>query len=159
MSEAKIKVLQTNKKAYFNYEMVEDIECGIALVGTEVKSIRANRFSFRDAFVKIDNNNLVLVSLHISQYKQGNIFNHDPDRDRRLLAHKQEIKRIKRKVEEKGMTLVPTKIYLKGNLVKVQVSLCRGKKVHDKRQAIRERDNKRDLQRELKAFNLGQTHQ
>ncbi len=153
MSEAKIKVLQTNKKAYFNYEMVEDIECGIALVGTEVKSIRANRFSFRDAFVKIDNNNLVLVSLHISQYKQGNIFNHDPDRDRRLLAHKQEIKRIKRKVEEKGMTLVPTKIYLKGNLVKVQVSLCRGKKVHDKRQAIRERDNKRDLQRELKAFN------
>lgn len=148
-----VKVLQTNKKAYFNYEVVEDIECGIALVGSEVKSIRANRFSFGDAFVKITDKGLVLVSLHISKYKQSNIFNHDPERERSLLAHKQEIKRLKRRVEEKGMTLIPTKIYLKGNLIKVQISLCRGKRLHDKREAIKARDNKRSLDREMREFN------
>ncbi|HHU88408.1 MAG: SsrA-binding protein SmpB [Sphaerochaetaceae bacterium] len=148
-----IKVLQTNKKAYFNYEVVEDIECGIALLGSEVKSIRANRFSFGDSFVKITDKGLVLVSLHISKYKQSNMFNHEPERERALLAHKQEIKRLRRRVEEKGMTLVPTKIYLKENLVKVQISLCRGKRLHDKREAIKARDNKRSLDREMREFN------
>ncbi len=149
----KIKVLQTNKKAYFNYEVVEDIECGIALLGSEVKSIRANRFSFGDSFVKITDQGLTLVSFHISKYKQSNIFNHEPLRERRLLAHKQEIKRLKRRVDERGMTLIPTKVYLKGNLIKVQISLCRGKQLHDKRAAIKARDTKRDLQRELRDFN------
>lgn len=153
MATDKIKILQTNKKAYFNYEVIEDFEAGIALKGTEVKSIRMNRFSYGDSYVKITPKGLILVSLHISQYKHGNLNNHEPERERRLLLHKQEIKRIKRKVEEKGMTLIPTQIYLKGNLVKVRISLCRGKQTHDKRHAIRERDTQRDLRRELKNFN------
>lgn len=153
MAKEQTKVLQTNRKAYFNYEVVEDIECGIALEGTEVKSVRMGRFSFSDSYVKISPEGLVLVGFHISPYLQGSIHNHEPERERRLLAHKQEIKRIKRKVEEKGMTLVPTNVYLKNNRVKVQVSLCRGKKLHDKRNAIRERDMSRELRREMKNFN------
>jgi len=153
MGKEKIELLQKNKKAYFNYEVVEDIECGISLVGTEVKSIRANRFSFGDSYVKIVGNSLILVSLHISAYSHASIDNHVIERDRRLLAHKQEIKRLKRKVDEKGMTLIPTRIYMKGNLVKVRVSVCRGKQAHDKRNVIKERDMKRDIRREMKNYN------
>ncbi len=153
MAKDQIKILQTNKKAYFNYEVVEDFECGIALQGTEVKSIRMSRFSFGDSYVKITAKGLVLVAMHISQYAHGSINNHEPERDRRLLVHKQEIKRMKRKVDEKGMTLVPTQVYLKGNLVKMRISLCRGKQEHDKRNTIKDRDMKRDLRRELKNFN------
>ncbi|HCG64201.1 MAG TPA: SsrA-binding protein [Sphaerochaeta sp.] len=153
MAKDQIKILQTNKKAYFNYEVVEDFECGVALQGTEVKSIRMSRFSFGDSYVKITAKGLVLVAMHISQYAHGSINNHEPERDRRLLVHKQEIKRMKRKVDEKGMTLVPTQVYLKGNLVKVRISLCRGKQEHDKRNTIKDRDMKRDLRRELKNFN------
>ena len=153
MSKEQIEILQTNKKAYFNYEVVEDFECGISLVGTEVKSIRANRFSFGDSYVKIVNNSLFLVSLHVSAYTNASIENHVIERERRLLAHKQEIKRMKRKVDEKGMTLIPTQVYMKGNLVKVRVSVCRGKQAHDKRNSIKERDVKRDIRRELKNYN------
>lgn len=153
MSKDSIKVLQTNKKAYFNYEVVDDLEAGIALKGTEVKSIRASRFSFADSYVKITAKGLTLVGLHISTYPHASLFNHEPDRDRRLLVHKQEIKRLKRQVDEKGMTLIPTQVYLKGNLVKIRVSLCRGKQAHDKRAAIKERDTKRELRRQLKEFN------
>ncbi|HKM07826.1 MAG TPA: SsrA-binding protein SmpB, partial [Sphaerochaeta sp.] len=120
----KIKFLQKNRKAYFNYEVVEDLECGIALVGTEVKSIRESKFSFSDSYVTVTNNALTLVGLTIQPYTHGNLNNHDPLRNRRLLAHKSEIKKFKRKVDERGFTLIPTSIYLKGNLVKVQVSLC-----------------------------------
>lgn len=148
-----IKILQTNKKAYFNYEVAEDFEAGIALQGTEVKSIRMSRFSFGDSYVKITSQGLLLVGLHISTYSHGSINNHEPERERRLLVHKQEIKRMKRKVDEKGMTLIPTQVYLKGNLVKVRISLCRGKQAHDKRNSIKERDMKRDLRREMKNFN------
>lgn len=144
------KPLQKNKKAYFNYEVVEDLECGIALVGTEVKSLREGRFSFADSYVTITGSNLTLVGLTIQPYTHGNINNHEPARNRRLLAHKSEIKRLKRKVVEKGFTLVPTSIYLRGNLVKVQVSLCRGKQLHDKRAAAKERDMNRDMRREVK---------
>jgi SsrA-binding protein len=153
MPKDQIKILQTNKKAYFNYEVVEDFECGIALVGTEVKSIRQNRASFGDSYVKITPKGLELTGLHISTYSQGSINNHEPERERRLLAHKQEIKRMRRKVDEKGMTLVPTQIYLKGNLVKIRISLCKGKQAHDKRNAIKERDMNRELRREVKNFN------
>ena len=153
MGKNQIQVLQKNKKAYFNYEVVEDFESGIALQGTEVKSIRMSRFSFGDSYVKITPKGLVLVGLHISTYAHGSMHNHEPERDRNLLLHAQEIKRIKRKVDEKGMTLVPTLVYLKGNLVKVRISLCRGKQAHDKRHVIRERDMQRDLRRELKNFN------
>jgi SsrA-binding protein len=145
-----VKLLQKNKKAYFNYEVVEDLECGIALVGTEVKSLREGRFSFADSYVTIKGNDMTLVGLHIQPYTHGNIHNHDVTRPRRLLAHKQEIKRLRRRVEEKGFTLIPTSVYLRGNLVKVQISLCRGKKLHDKRAAVKERDLNRDVRRELK---------
>ncbi|MDT4761498.1 SsrA-binding protein SmpB [Sphaerochaeta sp. PS] len=144
------KPLQKNKKAYFNYEVIEDLECGIALAGTEVKSIRDGKFSFSDSYVTVSNNALTLVGLTIQPYTHGNLNNHDPMRNRRLLAHKQEIKKFKRKVDEKGFTLVPTSIYLKGNLVKVQVSLCRGKQMHDKRAAAREKDMNIDMRREIK---------
>ncbi len=147
------KLLQRNKKAYFDYEVVEDLECGIALVGTEVKSVREGRFSFADSYVTIKGNILTLVGLHIQPYTHGNIHNHDVQRPRRLLAHKQEIKRLRRRVDEKGFTLIPTSIYLRGNLVKVQISLCRGKKLHDKRAATKERDLNRDMRRELKQMN------
>ncbi|MFA7396244.1 MAG: SsrA-binding protein SmpB [Sphaerochaetaceae bacterium] len=153
MAKTTIKVLQTNKKAYFNYEMVEDLEAGISLLGTEVKSIRQNRFSFADSYVKFTPRGLILTGLHISTYKHASLFNHDPDRERQLLVHKQEIKRLKRRVDEKGMTLIPTQIYLKGNKIKVRISLGRGKQAHDKRASIKERDTKRDLRRELKEFN------
>lgn len=153
MPKDSIKILQTNKKAYYNYEVVEDFECGIALQGTEVKSVRMSRLSFGDAYVKITSKGLVLVGLHISSYSHAGLGNHEPERDRNLLAHRQEIKRIKRKVDEKGMTLVPTQVYLKGNLVKIRISLCRGKQEHDKRNAIKERDMKRELRREMKNFN------
>lgn len=147
-----VKILQTNKKAYFNYEMLEDIEAGIALAGTEVKSLRQGRFSFADSYAKITGTGLMLVGFSIQPYDKGSIFNHQNDRDRRLLIHKQELRRLKRKVEEKGLTLVPTKVYLKGNLVKVQISLARGKAVHDKKDAIRERDLDRQAKREAKEY-------
>ena len=150
--KSEIKTLQTNKKAYFNYEVLEDLEAGIALAGTEVKSIRSGRFSFVDSYVKIENNEMVLIGFTIQPYDKGSIFNHVSDRNRRLLVHKQEIKRLRRKVEEKGLTLVPTKVYLKGNLVKVQVSLCRGKALHDKKEAIKERDINRQAQREARDY-------
>lgn len=146
----KIKFLQKNRKAYFNYEVIEDLECGIALVGTEVKSIREGKFSFSDSYVTVSNNALTLVGLTIQPYTHGNLNNHEPLRNRRLLAHKAEIKKFKRKVDERGFTLIPTSIYLKGNLVKVQISLCKGKQQHDKRAAAKEKDINRDTRRELK---------
>ncbi len=144
------KLLQKNRKAYFNYEVIEDLECGIALMGTEVKSIRDGKFSFSDSYVTVTNNALTLVGLTIQPYTHGNLNNHEPLRNRRLLAHKAEIKKFKRKVDERGFTLIPTSIYLRGNLVKVQVSLCRGKQQHDKRAAAKEKDINRDTRRELK---------
>lgn len=151
MEEKGILLLQRNKKAFFNFEILETLECGISLVGTEVKSIRKNACSFKDSYVKIDKRgNLVLHDFHIAQYAMGTIENHDPGRPRQLLAHRQEIKRLKRKVDEKGFTLVPTRIYIKKSLIKVEIGLARGKKLHDKRDAIRDRDLKRDADRTMK---------
>ncbi len=147
-----IKTLQTNRKAYFNYEVLEDLEAGMSLAGTEVKSLRAGKFSFTDSYVRIDDGEMWLIGFTIQPYDKGSIFNHVSDRNRRLLVHKQEIKRLRRKVEEKGLTLVPTKVYLKGNLVKSQVSLCRGKAVHDKKETIKERDLTRQAQREARDY-------
>ncbi|MGP1508906.1 MAG: SsrA-binding protein SmpB [Sphaerochaeta sp.] len=151
-SKAEIKTLQVNKKAYFNYEILEDLEAGISLAGTEVKSLRAGRFSFTDSYVRIENGEMLLVGFTIQPYDKGSVFNHVSNRNRRLLVHKQEIKRLKRKVEEKGLTLVPTKVYLKGNLIKVQVSLCRGKALHDKKESIKERDLNRQAQRDVRDY-------
>jgi SsrA-binding protein len=142
--------LAYNKKARFNYEIVERLECGISLVGTEVKSIKLGKFSFTDAYAQIKENELWLIGFHISTYPFGNLFNHDPDRNRKLLVHKQEIKKLKRKVDEKGFTLVPTRFYLKRGRIKVELGIGRGKKTYDKRQDIKQRDQKRDAEREFR---------
>ncbi|MFO8063227.1 MAG: SsrA-binding protein SmpB [Spirochaetota bacterium] len=145
-----VAVLAKNKRAFFNFEVVDTLECGIELCGTEVKSMRAHRFSFADAYARIKDNEIWLEGLHIAEYTHGNINNHEPTRPRRLLAHKQEIKRFKRNTQEKGYTLVPLKFYLKRGLIKLELGLCKGKRVHDKREAIKKRDQKRDEQRELR---------
>jgi SsrA-binding protein len=144
------KVLAVNKKARFEYEVIDTLECGIALAGTEVKSIKAGKFSFTDSYAKIEKDELLLVGLHVTPYEFGNIFNHEPVRIRKLLAHRQEIKRLKRKTDEKGLTLIPTQFYLKNSRVKVEIATCRGKKLHDKRNSIKARDVKRDVEREFR---------
>ncbi len=143
-------VLGENRKARYNYEILENLECGIALKGTEVKSFKAGKFSFPDAFVEIKNRELYIRNLHVTPYDFGNIHNHAPDRVRKLLAHKQEIKKLERKVQEKGFTLIPLKFYLKNGRVKVDLGVCRGKKMYDKRASIKEKDLKRDAERHFR---------
>jgi SsrA-binding protein len=144
------RVIATNKRAFFNYSVEESIDCGIELQGTEVKSIKANRLSFSDAYARIRNSEIWLYGLHVAEYTHGNLNNHDPDRIRKLLAHKSEIKRLRRKVDERGYTLVPIRVYQTHGLIKVELGLCKGKKTHDKREAIKRRDQKRDEARELR---------
>jgi len=144
MAEGNVKILLINKKARFNFFIDETLECGIELQGTEVKSLRENRFSFGDAYARIKDGQLYLVGFHISPYPFGNLHNHEPERERKLLAHKEEIKKLRRKVEEKGFTLVPIKLYLKNGLIKVELGICRGKKLYDKRETIKQRDLERE---------------
>ncbi len=143
-------VLGTNRKARFNYFVDDTIECGIVLQGTEVKSLKESHFSFTDSFVEIINNEIFLHKLHINPYNFGNINNHNPDRTRKLLAHKKEISKLDKKVNEKGFTLIPLKFYLKGGRVKVEVGLCKGKKLYDKRDTIKKKDQNRDAERNFK---------
>lgn len=150
MSKDYYKKLGENKKARFNYHIEDTLECGIALTGTEVKSLKAGKFSFGDAYVRIQNNQLWLVGLHITPYSFGTIENHEPTRKRKLLAHAREITQLRRKTEERGYTLVPLKVYIKNGLIKIEIGIAKGKKLHDKRAVIKERDVKRDLARELK---------
>lgn len=145
-----MKVLATNKKAYHDYEILEKYEAGIVLKGTEVKSAKNGRINLRDSFIRINNGEAFLLNCHISPYEQGNIMNHDPTRTRKLLLHKREIERLAGKVQEKGLTLVPLRVYLKNNLVKVEVALAKGKKLHDKREAIKKKDLDREISRTLK---------
>jgi len=145
-----IKVLAENRKARFQYTIDESIECGIVLQGTEVKSIKKGNFSFSDSYGRIKDGELWLIGFHVTPYEQGNIHNHLPDRERKLLVHKQEIKRLARKVDEKGYTLVPLKVYLKNGRVKLELGVCKGKKLSDKREAIKERDLRRETEREFK---------
>jgi len=149
-SEGGIKVLSVNKKARFNYTIDESFECGLVLVGTEVKSIKDGRFSFADSYALVENNELWLIDFHITQYVFGNRVNHDPLRRRKLLVHRKEIKRLKRIVDEKGLTLVPLKFYLKRGMVKCELGIAKGKKLFDKRDDIRKRDQKRELEREFR---------
>lgn len=142
-NDEKVKTLLVNKKARFNFFIEETIECGIELQGTEVKSLRENRFSFGDSYARIKDNQLWLIALHISPYTFGNLNNHDSDRDRKLLVHKEEIRKLRKKVEEKGFTLVPVRLYLKNGLIKVELGICRGKKLFDKRETIKQRDLER----------------
>ncbi|MBI9100775.1 MAG: SsrA-binding protein SmpB [Spirochaetales bacterium] len=144
------RVLADNRKARFNYVVTDSLEVGIELKGTEVKSMRTALFSFTDAYAKIVNNELFLVSFHINPYPFGNLYNHDPDRERKLLAHKEEIKKMKRKVDERGFTLIPLKFYLKEGKVKLLLGICQGKSHGDKRQSIKQRDDKRNVDREIR---------
>lgn len=146
------KSLAVNKKARFNYSIDERMECGIELRGTEVKSMKAGKFSFTDAYGRIRDDELWLIGFHISPYEHGTIYNHDPDRDRRLLVHKQELKRLKRKVDERGFTLVPLRVYLKTGLVKVEMGLGKGKREVDKRETIKSRDVAREAEREIRRY-------
>ncbi len=150
MNNASVKTIAQNRKARFNYSVDDSIECGIVLEGTEVKSVRAGNVSFPDAFAEIRSGELWLIGFHVTPYVYSSIFNHDPDRPKKLLAHRDEIKRLNRKVEEKGFTLIPLEVYLKGGIVKVQIGICKGKKLFDKRADIRDRDVKREIQREFR---------
>ena len=148
-----IKVIANNKKAYHEYFILDKYEAGISLAGTEVKAIRMGHCSIKEAYISIKNGQVVVHGMHISPYEKGNIFNRDPVRDRNLLLHKQEIRKIDAKLREKGMTLVPLAVYLKGSLVKVEIGLAKGKKIYDKREAIAQKDMKRTLDREMKERN------
>ena len=144
MAEEHVKLLLLNKKARFNFFIDETLECGIELQGTEVKSLRENRFSFGDSYARIKEGQLYLIGFHISPYPFGNLHNHEPERERKLLVHKEEIRKLRKKVEEKGFTLVPIKVYLKNGLIKVELGICRGKKLYDKRETIKQRDLERE---------------
>lgn len=144
------KLLAKNRRAFHEYEVEEKLECGVALEGTEVKSIRDGKLSFSDSYGRIRNGELWLIGFHIAEYKQGNIYNHEPLRDRKLLVHRDELKRLKRKVDERGYTLVPLSLYLKGDLIKVEMGLCKGKKLYDKREDLKRKAQKRDAERELR---------
>ena len=148
--EGGVKILATNRRARYTYQVEDSFECGLALAGTEVKSMRSGKFSFSDAYGRIKEDELWLIGFHISQYDHASVFNHEPDRERKLLAHKQEIIRLRRKVDERGFTLIPLKVYLKKGLVKIELGVCRGKKLVDKRHSIKERDQKREADRELR---------
>ena len=144
------KIIAENRQARFNYFIEEKIECGIALEGTEVKSVKNGAISFPDAFAEISNGEVFVKNFHISEYSYSSIFNHDPDRPKKLLLHKEEIKRLIRKTEEKGFTLIPLDFYLKNGRVKMILGICKGKKLYDKRESIKERDINREIQREFR---------
>jgi len=145
-----MKILAQNKKALHDYEIIEKIEAGIVLQGTEVKSCKSGKVNLRDAFVKVKDGEAFLLNAHISHYEQGNISNHEPTRTRKLLLHKREINKLIGKSQEKGLTIVPLKFYLNKNLIKVEIALARGKKSHDKRNDIKEKDLKKEISRDFK---------
>ncbi|MCI8402105.1 MAG: SsrA-binding protein SmpB [Lachnospiraceae bacterium] len=148
-----IKLIANNKKAYYDYFIEDTYEAGIALAGTEVKSLRMGKCSLKESFIRIDRGELFVYNMHISPYEKGNIFNKDPLRVRKLLVHRYEINKMSAKVAEKGFTLVPLRVYFKDSLVKVEIGLARGKKLYDKRETIAKKDQKREAERELRARN------
>ena len=150
MENSKIKIIASNRKARHDYEIIDSYEAGIALKGSEVKSAREGRVNLKDSYARFIKGELWLVGMHISAYKQASMEPYDPERTRKLLLHKQELHKLYRKVEEKGVTLVPLKIYFKGHLIKIEIGLARGKHKYDKRAAIAERDQKREMQRQDK---------
>lgn len=143
------KIIAENRKARFDYFIEDTYECGIVLEGTEVKSVKNGNISFPDAFAEITNGEVWVKNFHISEYSFSSIFNHDPDRPKKLLLHAEEIKRLTRRVDEKGCTLIPLDFYLKDGRIKVTLGVCKGKKMYDKRAAIKDRDVQRDIQREF----------
>lgn len=150
MDEPSIKIIAQNRKARHEYEILATYETGIALAGTEVKSLRLGKAQMQDSYVVIESGELFLHNFHISAYEQANVHNHEPMRVRKLLMHRQEIKKLYARAVERGLTLVPLKIYFKGKVAKLEIALVRGKKSHDKRDAIMERDARREIDRKMK---------
>ena len=148
------KVIANNKKAYHDFFIDETYECGIALHGTEVKSMRMGKCSIKEAFVRIEDGEVFVYGMHVSPYEKGNIFNKDPLRVKKLLLHKYEINKLLGKIKEKGYTLVPLQVYFKDGKVKVEIGLARGKKLYDKREAIAKKDQRREAEKEFKVRNL-----
>lgn len=148
------KLIANNKKAYHDYFIEEKYETGIALHGTEVKSMRMGKCSIKESFIRIENNEVIIYGMHVSPYEKGNIFNKDPLRPRKLLMHKREINKLIGRIREKGYTLVPLQVYLKGSLVKVEIGLAKGKKLYDKRADIAKKDQRREAEKEFKIRNL-----
>lgn len=145
-----VKTVTENRKARHEYHILETYEAGLALTGTEVKSLRAGKANLQDSFARVENAELILYNMHISPYEQGNRFNHEPKRTRRLLMHKQEILRLLGKTREKGLALIPLKVYFKNGLAKVELALAKGKKLYDRREDIAERDARREIDRAVK---------
>ncbi len=150
MGKESIKLIANNKKAYHDYFIQEKLEAGISLVGTEVKSLRQGKCSLKEAFIRVENGEMIVYNMHISPYEKGNIFNKDPLRPRKLLVHRYEINKWMGKVAQKGYTLVPLQVYLKGSLVKVEIGLAVGKKLYDKRETIAKKDQRREAEKEFK---------
>lgn len=144
-----VRQVVTNRKALHDYFIIDTYEAGIVLKGTEVKSLRQGSANLQDGYAVLRNGEVWLMGMHISPFEKGNINNHDPKRDRKLLLHKQEIRRLIGKISEKGLTIVPLKVYFKKNIVKIELGLARGKKAYDKREAIKKRDVERQLRRNL----------
>lgn len=149
MSE-NVKIISQNKKARFNYFLSDFLEAGIVLSGTEIKSIRLHNVNLDDAYVLIRNNQAYIINMNIPVYEKGTIFNHEPKRDRKLLLHKYEIRKLDAKVERKGFTLIPTKVYLKNGKAKIEIALGQGKKLFDKRETIKQRENQREINKIMK---------
>lgn len=148
------KLIANNKKAYFDYFIEDTWEAGIALHGTEVKSVRMGKCSIKEAFIRVEDGEVYVYNMHISPYEKGNIFNKDPLRVKKLLLHRHEVNKILGEVTQKGYALVPLQVYLKGSLVKVQVGLGRGKKLYDKRDTIAKKDQRREAEKDFKVKNL-----
>ena len=148
------KLIANNKKAYYDYFIDEKYEAGLVLHGTEVKSLRQGKCSIKEAYIQIINGEVFVINMNITPYEKGNIFNKDPLRPKKLLMHKAEIRKLQGKIAEKGYTLVPVEVYLKGGLVKVQIALAKGKKLYDKRDDIAKKDQRREAERNFKVKNL-----
>lgn len=148
------KLIANNKKAYHDYFIDETYEAGVALHGTEVKSLRMGKCSIKESFIRIENGEMFVYGMHISPYEKGNLFNKDPLRVKKLLMHRREIDKLQGKVREKGFTLVPLTVYFKDGKAKVEIGLARGKKLYDKREAIAKKDQKREVEKEFKVRNL-----
>ena len=155
MAKKQEKLIANNKKAYHDFFILDTYEAGIALAGTEVKSLRMGKCSIKESFIRIEDGEVFIYGMHISPYEKGNIFNKDPMRVRKLLLHRSEINKLLAKTKEKGMAIVTLKVYLNGSLVKVEIGLARGKKLYDKRDDIAKKDQKREAEREFKVRNFG----
>lgn len=154
MSKDSVKLIANNKKAYFDYFIEDKYEAGIALHGTEVKSLRMGKCSIKEAFVRVENGEVFIYGMHVSPYEKGNIFNKDPLRVKKLLLHKHEINKLRGNMAAQGYTIVPLQVYFKGSLVKVQIGLAKGKKNYDKRQDIAKKDQRREAEKDFKVKNL-----